>query len=81
MLITWLDFGGILLKTLFLTIFFLNCRCVFSRSNTIGRISGMFFPIDAKRKVGASVGYWVNYVTLNFDLTHELDLDSFKVKV
>ena len=27
-----------------------------------------------KRKGGASVGYWVNYVTLTFDLTHDLDL-------
>ena len=31
-------------------------------------------PIDVKRKGGASVGYWMNYVTLTFDLTHDLDL-------
>ena len=37
-------------------------------------ISGMVGPIDVKRKGGASVGYWVNYVTLTFDLTHDLDL-------
>ena len=34
----------------------------------------MVGPIDVKRKVGASVGYWVNYVTLTFDLTDDLDL-------
>ena len=28
-------------------------------------------PIDVKRK-GASVGYWMNHVTLTFDLTHDL---------
>ena len=33
--------------------------------------------IDVKRKGGASVGYWVNYVTLTFDLTHDLDLWFF----
>ena len=30
--------------------------------------------IDVKQRGGASVGYWVNYVTLTFDLTHDLDL-------
>ena len=34
----------------------------------------MVGPIDVKRKGGASVGYLVNYVTLTFDLTHDLDL-------
>ena len=33
----------------------------------------MIGPIDVKQKVNASVGYWVNYVTLTFDLTHDLD--------
>ena len=80
MLITWLDLGGILLETLFWQIFFENFGCVFSRSNTIGHISGMVGPIDVKRKGGAWVGYWVNYVTLTFDLTHNLDLWFFKVK-
>ena len=28
-----------------------------------------------------SVGYWVNYVTLTFDLTHDLDLEFFNVKI
>ena len=40
----------------------------------------MIGPIDMKQKGGASVGYWVNYVTLTFDLTHDLDLGFFKVK-
>ena len=42
-------------------------------------IAGMGGPIDVKRK-GAWVGYWVNYVTLIFDPTHDLDLWFFKVK-
>ena len=36
--------------------------------------------IDVKRKGSALVGYWVQYVTLTFDLTHDLDLVCFKVK-
>ena len=51
----------------------------FSRSNTIGHISGMVGPMDVKRKGGALVGYWVNYVTLIFDLSCDLDLWFFKV--
>ena len=43
-------------------------------------ISGMVGPTDVKQKGGASVGYWVNYVTLTFDLTCDLDLWFFKVK-
>ena len=33
-----------------------------------------------KWKGSASVGYWVQYVTLTFDLTHDLDLGCFKIK-
>ena len=40
----------------------------------------MVGPIDVKRKGSASIGYWVNYVTLTFDLTHDLDFKFFKVK-
>ena len=40
----------------------------------------MVGPVDVKRKGGASVGYLVNYATLTFDLTHDLDLWFFKVK-
>ena len=67
-------------ETLFSQIFFENFGCVFARSNTIGHISGMVGPIDVKWNVGASVGYWVNYVTSTFDLTHDLDIWFFKVK-
>ena len=40
----------------------------------------MVGPIDVKRKGSALVGYWVQYVTLTFDLTHYLYLGCFKVK-
>ena len=43
-----------------------------------GHISGMVGPIDVKRKGSALVGYWVQYMTLTFDLIH--DLGCFKVK-
>ena len=33
-----------------------------------------------KRKRSASVGYWVWYVTLSFDLAHDLDLGCFMAK-
>ena len=52
--------------------------CFFQVKRSVGHISGMVGPIDVKRKGSASVGYWVNYVTLTFDLTH--DLWFFKVK-
>ena len=54
--------------------------CVFSRSNTLGHIAGMFGPIDVKRKWSALVEYWVQYVSLTFDLTRDLDFGGFKVK-
>ena len=47
---------------------------------SVGHIWGMVGLIDVKRKESASVGYCVNYVTLNFDLTHDLDLEFFKVE-
>ena len=40
----------------------------------------MVGPINVKPKGGASDGYWVNYVTLTFDLSHNLDLWFLKVK-
>ena len=54
--------------------------CFFKVKNYFGHISGNIGPIDVKRKGSASVGYWVKYVTLTFDLTHDLDLGCFKVK-
>ena len=81
MLVTWWDFGGILLESLFLPNFLWKYRmCLFKVKHSIGHISGMVGPIDVKRKGGASVGYWVNYVILTFDLTRDLDLWIFKVK-
>ena len=37
-------------------------------------MSGKVGPVDVKLKEGASVGFWVNYVTSTFDLTHDLGL-------
>ena len=81
MVITWLDFGGILFENLFFANFLRKYRmCFFKVKHSIGHISGMVGPIDVKRKRGALVGYWVNYVTLTFDLTHDLDLWFLNVK-
>ena len=55
--------------------------CFFKVKHFFGQISGMVGPIDVKRKGSASVRYWVWYVTLTFDLTHDLDLVCFKVKL
>ena len=78
MVITWFDFGVITLKTAnFLLKFWM---CFFKVKHYFGHISGMVGPIDVKRKGSALVGYWVQYVTLTFDLTRDLDLVCFKVK-
>ena len=52
----------------------------FQGQHYFGHISEMVGRIDVKRKGGALVGHWVQYVTLTFDLTHDLDLGCFKVK-
>ena len=54
--------------------------CFFKVKYYFGHISGMVGPIDVKRKGSALIGYCVQYVTLTFDLTHDLDLGCFKVK-
>ena len=54
--------------------------CSFKVKHSIGHISGMVGPMDMKRNGGALVRYWVSYVTLTFDLTHDLDLCFLKVK-
>ena len=54
--------------------------CSFKVKHYFGHISGMVGPIDVKRKGSALVGYWVHYVTLTFNLTHDLDIGCFKVK-
>ena len=63
-------------------IFFPNILDMFFQGQTFysGHISGMSGLIDIKRKGSALVGYWRTYVTLNFDLSHDLDLGYFKVK-
>ena len=78
MLITWLDFEGILFDTFFVKFSFEISDAFFKVRHSIEHISGMVGPIDVKRKGGASVGYWVNYVTLTFDLTRELDIWFFR---
>ena len=40
----------------------------------------MVDPIDMKQKGGALAAYWVNYVALTFDFTHDLDHGFFKVE-
>ena len=81
MIITWSDFGKVLLETFILANFRKKFRmCFFKVKHCFGHISGMVGPIDVKRKGSALVGYWVQYVTLTFDLTHDLDLGCFKVK-
>ena len=54
--------------------------CFFKVKHHFGHISGMVGLIEVKQTGSASVGYWVQYVTLTFDLTHDLDLGCFKVK-
>ena len=54
--------------------------CFFKVKHFFGHISGMVGPIDVKRKGSALVGYWVQCVTLTFDLPHDFDLGCFKVK-
>ena len=54
--------------------------CFSKVKHYFGHISGMVGPIEVKRKGSASVGYWVQYMTLTFDLTHDLDLGCFTVK-
>ena len=79
-LVTWLDFGDILSETFFCQIIFQNFGCDFFKvKHSIGQISGMVSPINVKIKRSASVGYLVNYVTITFNLIHDLDLGFFKV--
>ena len=57
------------------------CMCFFFKvKQYFGHISGMVGPIDVKLKGSALVGCWVQYLTLTFNLTHDLDLGCFKVQ-
>ena len=47
--------------------------------NSISHISGIIVPIDVKLKKNGHL-LDTGYVTFNFDLTHDLDLEFFKVK-
>ena len=76
--ITRLEFGEIVLET-FSAIFRQNYGHLLKVKHPIGHITGMVGPIDAWWKGCASVGYWVNSVTSTFDLTHDIDLEFFKV--
>ena len=81
MVITWLDFEGIRLNTVILANFLKNFRmCFFKVKHYFCHISGMLDTIDVKRKGSALGGYWVQYVTLTFGLTHVLDRGCFMVK-
>ena len=60
MVITWLDFGEVLLETVILTIFLIKFRMRFFKvKHYFGHNSGMVGQIDVKQKGSASVGYWV----------------------
>ena len=57
MLPTWLNFGGILSKTLFLTIFYVKFQMPFSPiEHSICHILGVVGPIDVKQKGHESIG-------------------------
>ena len=76
MVITWLDFGEVLLEILILSNFLKKFRmCFFKVKHYFGHISEMIGPIDVKRKGSASVGYWVQYVTLTLTSLMTLTLD------
>ena len=81
MLITWLDFGAILLETLFFLPNFLTKiqMCFFKVKHSIRHISGMVGPIDVKWKAATSVGCWVNHVTLTFDLDLVVSRSMFEI--
>ena len=76
MVITRLGFGEVLSETVILA----NFLKKFKVKYYFGHISRMVGPINVKRKGSALVGYRVQYVTLTFDLTHDLELGCFKVK-
>ena len=82
MVITWfIWFGRNSVENCHFCKFSLKISDVFFKvKHYFGHISGMVCPIDVKRKGSALVEYWVQYVTLTFDLPHDLDLGSFKVK-
>ena len=74
MVITWLDFGVILLKTV--------GKFSFKKvKHYFGHISAMVGPIDVKWKGSALVGYWVQYVTLTSLMTLTLDVSRSNFEI
>ena len=65
----------------FVAKFSLKISDVFFQGQTLYWTYLRIGPIDVKQTEGASVGYWVNHVTLTFDLTHDLDLVVSRSKV
>ena len=60
------------MKFFFLANFLQKFRmCFLKAKHYFGHISGMVGLIDVKLKGSAPVGYWAQYVTLNFDLTDD----------
>ena len=75
---TWFDFGEILLKTFLLANFLLKFWMCFFQG--LLDISQEWLVRLMWKKEVHQFGYWVNYVTMTFDLTHDLELGLFKVK-
>ena len=82
MVITWLVCEEILSETVILANFLLKFQiCFFMVKNKyILAMSQEWLVRLMWNKRSVLVGYWVQYVTLTFDLTHDLDLGCFKVK-
>ena len=80
MVITWFDFGQVLLEIVVLKNFLQKFRMWFFKVKTLFWAYLRNGWSDVKWKGRASVEWWVWYVTLTFDLTHDLDLGCFKVK-
>ena len=73
MCITRVNFGRIRWYTFF------HITDVFCKVNqSIGHIVWIVCPIEVNQKWSTWIGYWVNYITLTFDLTHDSNLDYFK---
>ena len=77
--IIWLHFWGILFGTFFWQIFS-RFHVVFFCSNTLLATSEEWLVRLMWNEKEVSFGYWVNFVTLTYELTHDLDLEFFKVR-
>ena len=77
--VTWLDFGEFLLETFYFGKVSLQISDVFFQGQTLFR--PYLWNDWCETKGSALVEYWAQYVALAFDLTHDLDLGCFKVKL